>query len=95
MPLRDIIDRNQRRCILDVLAQDRGHSHNVHVLRGALEMLGHDIRTDQAIAQLEWLAGAGLVEIAAEGPPAVARLTERGLAVAEGRTVAAGVALKG
>ena len=66
----------------------------MHVLRAALEMLGHDIRTDQAVAQLEWLAGAGLVKIVAEGPPAVARLTERGLAVAEGRTVAAGVALK-
>lgn len=94
MPLQDIIERDQRRLILEALAEDRAHSHNAHILRGALQMLGHDIRIDQAVAQVEWLAAAGLVEIAAEGPPLVARLTERGLAVALGKTVAKGVALK-
>lgn len=94
MPLSEIIDRDQRLRILQVLAEDRGHSHNAHILRSALAALGHDIRVDQVVALANWLAEAGLVEIASEGPPLVVRLTERGLDVAQGRAVVPGVALR-
>ena len=93
MPLQNIIDEDQRLRVLRVLAEDRGHSHNVHVLRSALALLGHDVRSDQAAALLDWLAGAGLVEITSEFDPVTVRLTRRGLDVAKGRLVAPGVAL--
>ena len=93
MPLQKIIDEDQRLRVLRILAEDRGHSHNVHVLRGALALLGHDLRADQAAALVDWLAQAGLVEITSEFPPVTARLTSRGLDVAQGRVVVPGVAL--
>ena len=93
MPLSKIIAEDQRLRALQILAEDRGYSHNVHVLRSALGMLGHDIRSDQATALVEWLASAGLVEITSEHSPATARLTARGLEVASGRVVVPGVAL--
>lgn len=93
MTLAELAAEDQRRCIVELLAQDRAYSHNINIVRAALAQLGHDLRIDRVAALLEWLAAAGLVEIASEGPPLVARLTSRGLDLAERRTVVRGVAL--
>lgn len=93
MTLRERIARDQRRRIVELLAEDAGFSHNADILRAGLAELGHDVRIDSVVELVGWLASAGLVAIVSEGPPLVCRLTERGLDLAEGRTVVRGVAL--
>lgn len=93
MSIQRVIAEDQRRRVLALLAEDRGYSHNANVIRSALGALGHDIRIDQVSELIQWLAGAGLLRITAEGPPAVVTLTQRGFEAASGRIVVPGVAL--
>ena len=88
-----LVDRDLRLRVIQLLYGDRGYSHNVHVLRGALAGLGHDLRADEMANLAEWLAEAGLVDVVSEEPPQTLRLSERGIALAERRIVVRGVAL--
>ena len=90
---RRIVDEDRRLRIVQLLAENRGYKHNADVVRAALAALGHDVRIDETLALLDWLASAGLVETVDEGPPRTARLTERGVDLAERRIVVRGVAL--
>ena len=89
----------QRRVIVDLLAGERGHEHNVNVLRSVLAEIARGVgRTDGGVPVAEaedavrWLAGEGVVEIVREDPLLVARVTDRGAAVAEGNLSIQGVA---
>ncbi len=87
-----------RRALVDLLAGDRGHAHNVQVLRSGMAALARDTgifpapRVEEAEAAARWLASKGLAEIVAEGPPLAIRATDRGIAVSEGELAVAGVA---
>ena len=82
----------QRRCIVDLLADDPDFGHNVHILCSALAELGQDVRVDEMVDHASWLAQAGLVEIVHRTPPMVVRVTDRGRHVAAGQINVSGVA---
>ena len=79
--------------IVQLLGEDPHEPCNIFILADALADLGEDVRVDRMVELAEWLAGAGLVKIVAEGPPMSVRLTARGQRLAEDRIVVRGVAL--
>lgn len=95
----DIVNADIRLCVLQVLNEDAGFSHNAGVIKSALAVLGHRISYDSLLTHLGWLDEQGYVEI--EHRPAgrsarsllpVVKLTERGADVALGHVVVFGVA---
>ncbi len=82
----------ERRVIVDLLAAERGHGHNVHVLSDALARFGRDVPAGDVVAHANWLAEAGLVTIVRRDPPMVLRIAARGEHVASGRIAVDGVA---
>lgn len=91
MSFAEILASEQRRVILDALAQDPDYAHNEDILAAALEYLGHSVSADKLRTELAWLAEQGLVELQEHGTVIIARLTRRGEDVALGRTVVPGV----
>lgn len=94
MSFRDILDAEQRLAICQVLDQDVDFSHNEHVLKRALEMVGHNIGSDLLRNHLGWLQEQGLATLDRESVPStwVVKLTQRGQDAALGRTQIPGVA---
>lgn len=82
----------QRRCIIDMLGQIPDTALNAYILRTALAEVGQDLQVDEIRAHAEWLAAAGLVRFVHRDPPVVLGATARGVDVAKGRIVVAGVA---
>jgi Fe2+ or Zn2+ uptake regulation protein len=89
----DVQNANIRLVVLQMLQQDADYSVNENILRSALEPFGHRIGLDKLRTELGWLEEQGLMEVerVASGKLWVAKLTNRGLDVAEGRSVAPGV----
>lgn len=87
----EIVAADQRRVILETLAQDPDFAHNEDILAEALEYLGHSISKDKLRTELSWLQEQGLVSLQEHGPVIIARLTRRGEDVALGRTTVPGV----
>lgn len=91
MSFSDLVAQNLRLVILQLLAEDSDYAHNDSVLKSVLGTVGHDVSTDQLKTQLAWLSEQGLVTTEAVAKFTVAKLTERGLDVAEGRAQVPGV----
>ncbi len=81
-----------RLAILEVLEQDADYAHNEAVLQTALGALGHGVSRDRLRSELAWLAEQGLVSVTDAAGIQVAKLSERGMDAALGRTRAPGVA---
>ena len=78
--------------ILELLAEDRGYSLNHLILRAALDRLTAITLTDEEVkTHLGWLEDRGLVTTEEVPPYVLAKLTDRGLAVARGEGVVEGV----
>ena len=90
--LQQLGDEFERRVIVDLLAAERGHGHNVQVLSDALARFGRDVPPGDVVDHANWLAEAGLVKIVRRDPPMVLRIAPRGEHVAEGRIAVDGVA---
>ena len=73
---------------LEVAAQYRA---NDHLLRRFADSVGHVVSRDRLLADLAWLAEAGLVSVDSQPEVSVATLNQRGLDVACGRAVVPGV----
>lgn len=91
MSYQDIQTTHLRLAILLLLANDTGYDLNEHLLRDLLVTYGHNISRDRLHTELSWLAEQGLVKTDILGETWVAKLTGRGLEVAEGRAVVPGV----
>lgn len=91
MSFEDIVTKNQRLLILQMLEQDAGYSHNEMVLQSGLESMGHGVSSDKVRANMDWLADVSLVTVADSAIGKVAKITARGLDVAKGRVVVTGV----
>ena len=81
-----------RLAILEVLEQDADYAHNEAVLQTALGALGHGVSRDRLRSELAWLAEQGLVSVTDAAGIQVAKLSERGMDAALGRTRVPGVA---
>lgn len=86
---------HQRRDILDILALQNDYAQNQLVVKDCLKMIGHTVSSDKVVTEFHWLKEQGLIEINNVGDFHVAKLTERGLDVAEGASAVPGIARKG
>lgn len=92
MTYRDEVDADRRLCILRLLAEDPGYSHNDSVVQSALATLGHRVSREMVRADFAWLSQVGLVSVEEINATIhVAELTPRGLDVARGNATVPGV----
>ena len=92
MSFAEYLRKDMRLVALRVLSETPGFRANSSVLFNLLDQFGHAVTRDQMKTELRWLAEQGLVEVDEAGSVLVAKLTERGQDVAEGRAVVDGVA---
>ena len=92
MSFAEYLRKDVRLVALRVLSETPGFRANSSVLFNLLDQFGHAVTRDQVKTELRWLAEQGLVELDEAGSVLVAKLTERGQDVAEGRAVVDGVA---
>lgn len=86
------LQAESRRCaFLRFLAADADYAMNTSLLQSALESVGHGVSRDCVNADAAWLEEQGLVLREDLGGIIVVKITQRGLDVAEGRSVVPGV----
>ncbi len=85
----EFVSEDRRLVILRTLDVAPGYRLNEHVLKTALQHLGHNVGTDTVRAEAIWLKDHGLVrteEVEMDaGTLWIVRLTEAGQMVAQGR----------
>ena len=86
-----VVDADLRRAVLDLLMQTDGYDLNENILRSALSEFGHRPSRDKLRTQLDWLVEQNLLTTRTVGGIIIARLTDRGLDVAENRVSVPGV----
>ncbi len=91
MSFEKLVQEDMRLVVLQVLGEDADYSHNEHVLREALRAVGHSVSQDKLHTELAWLAEQGFISLADTVGVKVAKLSARGLDVANGATVVPGV----
>lgn len=86
---------DRRLAILTILSEADGWRAGAPLMQRALGALyAHQVSIDRLQADLAWLKEVGLVEVE-DGNVVFARLTQRGLDVAEGRAKVPGIARPG
>ena len=91
MSLREIVSADLRLVILRLLAEDNDYEANSSVLQTAVQEFGHNASRDSIHTHLAWLAEQGLLMVTAIKTVQIAKLTARGLDVAQGRATVPGV----
>ncbi len=91
MEFAELLDADRRLVILRCLAEDPGYSLNESLLQSMLEALGHNVSRDRIRTDLAWLSEQGLCIVGHVLSVQVARLTDRGIDVATGRTIVPGI----
>jgi hypothetical protein len=91
MSFEDLVTEDMRLVILKALYEDADYSHNEHVIKSALGLLGHKVSSDRVRTELAWLKEQALVETREVSGVIIAKLTRRGADVAQGRTTVPGV----
>ncbi len=91
MRFEELVNSDLRLVVISSLAQDSDYAHNEYVLKQMLGQLGHKVSSDKLRTELAWLQEQGLVELQDVAGTVVAKLTGRGLDVAEGSVVVPGV----
>ncbi|MNR17126.1 hypothetical protein D3C85_1337680 [compost metagenome] len=89
----NFLSADRRLVILRILVEMPGYRANSSVLYTALQEWGHEPTRDQVKSELRWLQEQQLVELdeVADGAVLLAKVTERGADVAEGRARVDGV----
>lgn len=88
---RELATEDLRLVILRLLSESDGYGANSAMLQMALPSFGHSVSGDQLQTQLSWLAEQGLATVETMESLRVAKLTARGLDVANGNAQAPGV----
>ncbi len=82
---------DRRLVILRTMAEDSAYGVNEYVLRRVLDTMKHTVSADLLRTDLRWLEEQGLVVTEDVAGTVVAKLTTRGLDVANGVVVVPGV----
>lgn len=85
------VHQDLRLVILRLLAEDSDYEANSSVLQMAVAEFGHNASRDAVHTQLAWLAEQGLLTVTSIKTVQIAKLTARGLDVAQGRATVPGV----
>ncbi|MGX2951701.1 VpaChn25_0724 family phage protein [Ursidibacter arcticus] len=89
--MQTILTKDQRLVILRSLAE-AGYDANESILSDCLDLYGHDISRDLVRNHLVWLEEQGLIQLERlKDGYMVAKITQRGLDVAQGRVAVEGV----
>lgn len=91
MPFQKFAEEDRRLVILRHLAEDADYTVNSSILQSALEVWGHSISRDRLHADIAWLDEQGLLTFDEVSSVYVAKITQRGLDVAQGRSTVPGV----
>jgi len=91
MSLADFKREDRRLLILKALASESDYAISDVVMRGLLSEFGHGISMDVMHADLAWLQDVGLLSIEKAGRVVIATVTDRGVDVAEGRSIVPGI----
>ena len=91
MSFADFLAADRRLVLLKALQAASQYRTNAYLLRKFADRLGHTVSSDRIEQDLAWLAEQDLVTLAKAEGVSVATATQRGLDVAEGRTVVPGV----
>ena len=90
--MREQFDANRRIIALQALEQDPKYELSTQMLQRVLDHFAHAISAAAVDALVDWLTESGLVTVRDLGQGIrVARLTQRGVDVAQGRTRVSGV----
>lgn len=84
-----------RRLVLEQLEQESDYAQNQLVMKQILAAFGQTLSTDKVLAEFAWLQEQGLVTLESFAGFTVAKLTERGLDIANGAAQMPGIARKG
>lgn len=82
---------NRRLCILRLLAEDADYRTNSATIELGLDAFGLAVSRDRLHTDFSWLAEQGLLSLEPMESVYVVTLTQRGLDVAQGRSVVPGV----
>jgi hypothetical protein len=82
---------DQRLVLLRLLAEDADYKVNTSILQKGLEMYGHNVSRDKLHTEIAWLAEQGLVAFDQLNSVKVVTLNQRGLDVAQGKSVVPGI----
>ena len=82
---------DQRLVLLRLLAEVADYKVNTSILQQGLELYGHTISRDKLHTEIAWLAEQGLVQFDQLNTVKIVTLTQRGLDVAQGRSVVPGI----
>ncbi|WNJ96551.1 ArsR family transcriptional regulator [Vibrio ruber] len=91
MSLKQLLQQDRRLVILRVLNESAGYTANESILDSALDAYGHKVSRDVVLAELAWLDEQGLLTLEEVAKTQVARVTQRGIDVAEGQAQHPGV----
>jgi hypothetical protein len=91
MSFTQVLTEDRRLLLLRLLAESPGYSANSSILHSAISTFGHNASRDQVLGDLVWLEEQELTAGEQVGPVHVAKITERGLDVAQGRARHPGV----
>lgn len=91
MSFAKIVQEDRRLMVLLLLKESDQYSANEHLLRRALDNFGHNVGKDLLRTELAWLSEQGLLKTTATADVVVAKLTSRGLDVADGRALIPGI----
>lgn len=91
MNYRDAVTADRRLVILRLLENSSGYMANQFLLQSALEGFGHVDSLDTIATDLAWLEEQGLLTLEKPGNVQLAKISQRGLDVANGRSVVPGV----
>lgn len=86
-----LLTESIRLALLQALEQDPGYSHNENILQMILASVGHDVSADRVRTELRWLEEQGLLAITTVGELLIAKVTQRGVDVALGRSRVDGI----
>jgi hypothetical protein len=91
MGMKALMQEHQRLVILRLLSEDLGYDLNESILQDGLTIYSLSIRRDALRTQLAWLEEQGCITISTLQNTQLAKLTARGLDVANGMATQPGV----
>ncbi len=91
MSFKELVIADQRLVILRSLEEMPGYEANESILDSCLDQYGHKVSRDAVRTHISWLAEQGLVAVRELGNTMIAKLTSRGIDVANGSAIVPGV----
>lgn len=91
MPFSQFEQEDRRLVLLRLLAEDADYKINSSILQRGLELYGHSISRDKLHSEIAWLTEQDLVSYDELNSVQVVALTQRGLDVAQGKSIVPGV----